>query len=52
MAEDLLSKRNANAPSWQYFGIKPNAKRDLDNVNEAKGVGYFTEKLQVCNSSI
>ncbi|XDV29576.1 hypothetical protein PO909_032683 [Leuciscus waleckii] len=35
MADDLVSKRNAKAPVWQYFGFKPNAKREPENVNEA-----------------
>lgn len=30
-----MSKRNAKAPVWQYFGFKPNAKREPENVNEA-----------------
>lgn len=50
MVEDLLSERNANALSCQNVVIKPNANREPDNVSEGKGVGYFTEKLQVCNS--
>ncbi len=35
MADDLVSKRNAKAPIWQYFGFKPNANSQPENVNEA-----------------
>lgn len=35
MVEDLVSKRNAKAPIWKYFGFKPNANREPENVNEA-----------------
>ncbi len=35
MTEDLVSKHNAKAPVWQYFGFKPNANREPENVNEA-----------------
>ncbi len=34
MADDLVSKRNAKAPIWQYFGFKPNANSQPENVNE------------------
>ncbi len=30
-----MLKRNAKAPVWQYFGFKPNANREPENVNEA-----------------
>lgn len=28
-------KQKAEAPIWQYFGFKANAKRESDNINEA-----------------
>ena len=35
-------------PIWQYLRFNPNANRKPDNINMRKGVGYLTEKLEVC----
>lgn len=38
-------------PFWQYFRFKRTANREPSKANEGKGVGYFTEKLEVCTCS-
>ena len=38
-----VKNRNKSAP----FRFKPSAPREPDGVNEGKGVGYLTEKLEV-----
>lgn len=35
----------------RYFGFTPGANRERDEVNDRKGVGYLTKKLEVCNLS-
>ena len=40
---------------WLFGNIsslKPNANTEPGNVNEGKGVGYLTEKLEVCGLAI
>lgn len=41
----------ANKNICQYLGFKPNVNIEPDNVNEGKGVGYLTEKWEVCSLS-
>lgn len=49
MTEDLLSKREAKAPVWQYFWFHPGADGKSDNVSGRGGVSYLTEKLVGCS---
>ena len=48
MVEHLLSK----ARFWQYVRFEPDVSAENDNINEGKGVGYLTEKLEVCSLSL
>lgn len=43
--------KKTKASVWQYFGFKPSANMEHDNMSEEKGVGYFVEKLVACGLS-
>lgn len=49
--EDTLSKQKVSEFIWQYFRFKPDSNREPGDVNEEKGVGYITEKLEMCSLS-
>lgn len=49
MAEMFCQRQPS--PIWQYFGFRSTANTEPDDVNDGKGVGCLTEKLEVCSLS-
>lgn len=50
MEVDLMSKRKAKAPVWQYFRFKLSTKKEPDSIHEGKGADYLSWRLKPVTS--